>query len=91
MLSVIQSMKNKRAVGPESLLAVLLKNGKMLKQLIEREYQSIELEQQTGFRAERSSIGHIFILQQLMEKNMSIYRPVYVLFVDLTKASDNIP
>ena len=55
-----------------------------LKILAERIYP----EAQCGFRPERSTIDMIFSLRQLQEKCREQNRPLYMAFVDLTKAFD---
>jgi hypothetical protein len=44
-----------------------------------------------GFRAGRSTSDHVFCLKQLIEKKMSLYQPLHLLFVDLEKAYDRVP
>ena len=55
-----------------------------LQTLAERVYP----EAQCGFRAERSTIDMIFSLRQLQEKCREQRRPLYIAFIDLTKAFD---
>ena len=55
-----------------------------LQKLAERVYP----ESQCGFRAERSTIDIIFSLRQLQEKCREQQMPLYVAFIDLTKAFD---
>ena len=55
-----------------------------LQKLAERIYP----ESQCGFRAERSTIDMIFSLQQLQEKYREQHMPLYIAFIDLTKAFD---
>ncbi|KAI8510866.1 hypothetical protein Bbelb_117820 [Branchiostoma belcheri] len=55
-----------------------------LQKLAERVYP----ESQCGFRAERSTIDMVFSLRQLQEKCREQRRPLYVAFIDLTKAFD---
>lgn len=55
-----------------------------LQQLAERVYP----ESQCGFRAERSTLDMIFSLRQLQEKCREQQKPLYVAFIDLTKAFD---
>lgn len=45
-------------------------------------------ESQCGFRAERSTIDMVFSLRQLQEKCREQRRPLYLAFIDLTKAFD---
>ena len=53
-----------------------------LQSLVERVYP----EAQCAFRAERSTIDMIFFLRQLQEKCREQRRPLYIAFIDLTKA-----
>ena len=57
-----------------------------LKKLAERIY--IYPESQCGFCAERSTIYLIFSLRQLQEKYREQHMPLYIAFIDLTKAFD---
>jgi hypothetical protein len=45
-------------------------------------------ESQCGFRAERSTIDMIFSIRQLQEKCREQHRPLFLAFIDLTKAFD---
>ena len=55
-----------------------------LQKLAERVYP----ESQCGFRAERSTVDMVFSLRQLQEKCREQQMPLYVAFIDLTKAFD---
>ena len=55
-----------------------------LQKLAER----IHPESQCGFRAERSTIDMVFSLRQLQEKSREHHMPLYIAFIDLTKAFD---
>ena len=55
-----------------------------LQKLAERIYP----ESQCGFRAERSTIDMIFSLRQLQEKCREQHMPLYITFIDLTRAID---
>ena len=55
-----------------------------LQKLAERIYP----ESRCGFRAERSTIYMIFSLRQLQEKGREQHMPLYIAFIDLTKAFD---
>lgn len=57
---------------------------KRLQALAERVYP----ESQCGFRAERSTTDMIFSLRQLQEKSREQKQPLYIAFIDLTKAFD---
>jgi hypothetical protein len=47
-------------------------------------------ESQCGFRAGRSTLDTIFSVRQLQEKCAEQQRPLYMVFVDLTKAFDSV-
>ncbi|XP_067879797.1 dynein regulatory complex protein 1 isoform X2 [Heterodontus francisci] len=55
-----------------------------LQKLAERVYP----EAQCGFRAERSTIDMLFFLRQIQEKCREQQMPLYIAFIDLTKAFD---
>ena len=57
-----------------------------LQKLAERTYP----ESQCGFRAERSTIDMVFSLRQLQEKCREQQMPLYIAFIDLTKAFDMV-
>ena len=67
-------------VGKLFAKVVLMK----LQVLAERMYP----ESQCGFRAKRATIDMIFSLRQLQEKCREHGKPLYVAFIDLTKAFD---
>ena len=72
-----------------SLLSVV---GKVFARVVLKRLQvlanQVYPESQCGFRAERSTIDMIFTLAQLQEKCREQHQPLYVAFVDLTKAFD---
>ncbi|XP_048583704.1 uncharacterized protein LOC125563054 [Nematostella vectensis] len=57
-----------------------------LQKLAERVYP----ESQCGFRSNRSTVDMIFSLRQLQEKCREQQRPLFVAFIDLTKAFDSV-
>ena len=57
---------------------------KRLQQVAERIYP----ESQCGFRAQRSTMDMIFTVRQLQEKCREQKQPLFIVFVDLTKAFD---
>ena len=57
-----------------------------LQKLAERVYP----ESQCGFRASRSTIDMVFSVRQLQEKCRKQRRPLYLAFIDLTKAFDYV-
>ncbi|XP_044745745.1 uncharacterized protein LOC123307480 [Coccinella septempunctata] len=65
--------------------------GKILRKIIEDEYDPYDIEQQSGFRAGRSCVDNIFSINQINEKKTATNREVHLLFVDLTRAYDTVP
>ena len=50
----------------------------------------VVLETQYGFRGNRSTVNMIFCLRQLQEKCIGQDRPLYMVFVDFSKAFDTV-
>ena len=48
------------------------------------------LEIQSGFRANRSTIDQIFILKMTMERRREFNKPLFICFIDITKAYDSV-
>jgi len=65
--------------------------GKIIKHFLEQEFSQLEIEEQAGFRAGRSTVDHIFCLRQLIEKKMAVNQSIHLLFVDLEKAYNSVP
>ena len=72
-----------------SLLSILgkLYTRVMLVQL-QKLAEQVYPESQSGFQAKRSKVDMIFFLQQLYEKCRENCKPLYIDFIDLTKACD---
>lgn len=75
-------------------ISLLSTAGKVLaKVLLSRLQQAaskILPESQSGFRPNRSTIDPIFTLRQLQEKSIEQQRPLYMVFIDFTKAFDSV-
>ncbi|CAF3935647.1 unnamed protein product [Rotaria sp. Silwood1] len=48
------------------------------------------LEEQAGFRSNRSTIDQIFILKMIMEKSRNKNKPLHICFIDIMKAYDSV-
>jgi hypothetical protein len=57
-----------------------------IQKLIDRQL----LEQQAGFRSNRSTIDQIFILKMTMEKSREFNKPLFMCFIDIQKAYDSV-
>ena len=62
----------------------------MLYRLISDVTGDVIPESQSGFRAGRGTVDMIFSLRQIQEKCIKQQRPLYILFVDFTKAFDTV-
>ncbi|XP_039386731.1 uncharacterized protein LOC120401127, partial [Mauremys reevesii] len=62
----------------------------LLNRLIGHLEQGLLPETQCGFRKERGTVDMIFAVRQLQEKCQEQNRELYTIFVDLTKAFDNV-
>jgi hypothetical protein len=48
------------------------------------------LEQQAGFRTNRSTMDQVFILKMVMEKHREFNKPLHMCFIDIQKAYDSV-
>ena len=75
-------------------ISLLSTAGKILAKVLLSRLQKAESkilpESQCGFRANRSTIDAIFTLRQLQEKSIEQQRPLFMVFIDFTKAFDTV-
>ena len=64
---------------------------KIIKYYLEESYKEKETEIQAGFKAGRSTIDHVFVSKQLIEKTNNNRQEVHFTFVDIKKAYDTVP
>jgi len=79
--------KNYRGISIISSVGRLY--GRLIKKRIESQFN--EVEDQSGFRAGRSCVDNIFVLQQVIEKRTARNLPTHLVFIDLEKAYDTVP
>ena len=48
------------------------------------------MDEQGGFRAGRGCVDQVFVVRQVVEKAIEKVKEVYMAFVDLEKAYDNV-
>jgi len=77
---------NYRGISLLKIIDKLFAKGFLMKLRVLAE--KIYTESQCGFRANRETIDMIFSLRQLQEKCREQEKPLYVAFIDLTKAFD---
>lgn len=51
----------------------------------------MEVEEQAGFQAGRSTIDHLFTLTQVIEKKLAVNQAIHILYVNLKKTHDSVP
>lgn len=78
---------NYRGISVTSAMGRLY--GRVLKNRIEK--NTIEIEEQNGFRAGRSCMDNTFVLQQILEKRKARNLATHLVFIDLEKAYDTVP
>jgi len=84
----MHNIKNYRPLSINSIPAKVF-----AKIIINRIKNTLELEQpkeQAGFRSNYSTIDHLFVINQLIEKCSEHNRKVYLAFIDYTKAFDSV-
>ena len=63
---------------------------KVIQNRIGRQLDSHQPPEQTGFRPSFSTTDHLQTLNQIMEKHIEFQKPLYLAFVDYTKAFDSV-
>ena len=53
---------------------------RILAKLVESEYQNMEMEDYSGFRAGRSCLDKIFCLTQMIEKKKATNRVIFIIY-----------
>ena len=64
---------------------------KIIKYYLEESYKEKETEVQAGFRVGGSTIDHVFVTKQLIEKTNNNRQQVHLTFVDMKKPYDTAP
>lgn len=65
---------------------------RIISDIAKEEYNRNETEEESGFRAGRSTIpGNIFRLKKVVENKIATARELHLLLIDLAKACDNVP
>ena len=83
---MIYNNNNYRGISLRSIVSKVFDRVILIR--LQKLAQRIYPESQCGFRAERSTIDIIFSLRQLQEKCREQHMPLYIAFIDLTKAFD---
>ena len=94
IVTVYKKKGDRSDCGNHRGISLLSIAGKILAKIILGRIQDISEnvlpESQCGFRANRSTIDMIFTLRQLQEKSKEQHRPLYIVFVDFSKAFDTV-
>jgi len=93
-LSIYQRKVNRQSVKNTELLSILTHTSKILTKIIlgriEKKIEANLAEEQFGFGKNTGTREAILCLQNIIQKSFTVNKKVYVAFVDLLKASDNI-
>lgn len=84
-----KTCENYRGISVIAMIGRLY--GRVLKNIMEEQIKGKIGEDQAGFTAGRSTIDHIYTIQQLIEKKKAKNRAVHLAFIDLKKAYDTVP
>ena len=84
--AIIYNNKNYSGISLRSIVGKVFDRVILIR--LQKLAEFIYRESQCGFRAERSTIDMIFSLRQLQEKCREQHMPLYIAFIDLTKAFD---
>ena len=95
LITIYKNKGDKSICGNSRGIALLSTAGKiltklMLKRLVGKVSENLLPETQCGFRSNRSTVDIVFVIRQLFEKCREQHRPLYVSFIDLSKAFDSV-
>ena len=94
IVTIYKKKGDRSDCGNHRGVSLLSAAGKILAKIILGRIQEISEnvlpESQCGFRANRSTVDMIFTLRQLQEKSKEQLRPMYIVFVDFSKAFDTV-
>ena len=96
IIKVLHKKKDRTKYGNFRGISLVAHAGKILLKIIARrlsdycERLGILPEEQSGFRPNRSTIGMMFVIRRLQELAGKKRIPLYVRFIDLTKAYDSV-
>ena len=96
VIMVLHKKKDQTECGNYKGISLVAHAGKILLKIMDRhlsEYYErmwILPEEQSGFRPNRSATDMMFVIRRLQELAPKIRMPLYVCFIDLTKACDSV-
>ena len=96
IIMVLHKKKDRTECGNYRGISLVAQAGKLLLKIIARrlseycERVGILPEEQSGFRPNRSTIDMMFVIRRLQELARKKRIPLYVCFIDLTKAYDSV-
>ena len=94
IVTVYKKKGDRNECGNHRGISLLVIAGKILAKIILSRIRDLSEtvlpESQCGFRTNRSTIDMIFTLRQLQERSIEQQRPLYIVFVDFSKAFDTV-
>ena len=95
LITIYKNKGDKSLCGNSRGIALLSTAGKiltklMLRRLVGNVSEELLPETQCGFRSDRSTVDMVFVIRQLFEKCREQHQPLYVAFIDLSKAFDSV-
>ena len=95
-IKVLHKKKDRTEYGNYRGISLVARAGKVLLKVIEGrlgdccEREIIFQEEQCGFRPQRSTVGMMFVVRRLQQLARKKDTPLYMCFIDLTKAYDSV-
>ena len=94
LIRLYKNRGDKYICGNYRGISLLVATSKIFSRVILNREQSLLdkqlLEEQAGFRTNRSTVDQIFILKMVMEKSHDCNKPLYICFIDIQKAYDSV-
>jgi exonuclease III len=94
LIRLYKNKGDKRICDNYRGISLLVVASKVLSRIILNRIQSLLdkqlMEEQAGFRTNRSTIDQIFILKMVMEKSRNYNKPLFMCFIDIQKAYDSV-
>lgn len=94
LIRIYKNKGDKRICDNYRSISLLVAASKVFSHIILNRVQNLIdsqlLEQQAGFRRNRSTMDQIFILKMIMERSQEYNKPLHMCFIDIQKAYDSV-
>jgi len=94
LIRLYKSKGDRTVCGNYRGISLLAVTGKIFTRIVLNRIQNLIdkqlLEQQAGFRRNKSTVDQIFTLKLIMEKSQEYNKPLFLCFIDIQKAYDSV-